>query len=68
VTRFTNGQRVTVIDGDDVGKTGRVTRIRQCDNGAWVRLDSEPAHPCFSKGDDRHNDVLLYPEQTKAGA
>lgn len=75
---FRNAERVTVTDGEDKGKTGVVVRLRRCDDGAWVRLDSEPAHPRFplldapfGKPDPRHFDILLYPEQcevAKAGA
>jgi hypothetical protein len=64
--RFSNNQRVTVIDGDDKGKTGVVVRLRRCDNGAWVCLDTEPAFPNFPADDDRHCDVMLYPEQVEA--
>jgi hypothetical protein len=65
---FSNGQRVKVTEGDDAGKTGTVVRVRRGDDGAWIRLDTEPAHPNFLAQDERHNDVMLYPEQVKAGA
>ena len=63
--RFHNNQRVTVVDGDDAGKTGTVVRLRMSDDGAWVKLDSEPAHPRFPADDSRHCDVMLYPEQAE---
>lgn len=62
---MTNGQCVTVIRGDDKGKTGRVVRVRISDNGAWVCLDSTPAKPIFPSDDGRHYDVMLYPEDVE---
>jgi hypothetical protein len=60
-----NGQRVKVISGEEHGKTGTVVRVRISDSGAWVRLDSEPVKPIFPCGDNRHNDVVLYPEEVE---
>jgi hypothetical protein len=63
---FRNGERVIVSHGDDKGKTGVVVRLRRADRGAWIYLDSEPLHPHFPVGDDRHRHVMLYPEDVDA--
>lgn len=67
--RFRDGQQVRIRECNTVprelaGRTGVVRRLRRADDGAWVRMhDDLPArHRRFSPGDDRENDILLYPE------
>lgn len=66
--KFTNSMRVEVKEHDDpamVGMLGTVVRLRQADNGAWVRmnirLDSDDFP--FPEGDSRSHHTLLYPDQ-----
>jgi hypothetical protein len=73
VTRFTLGQRVTVHaaaspDGANGnipgGACGTVVRLRRCDDGAWIELDTpahDDVHP-FPADDPRARHVLAYPE------
>jgi len=67
--RFRLGQAVRIRESDALprdlfGRTGVVRRLRYSDNGAWVRMhETVPArHRCFADGDDRENDLPLYPE------
>lgn len=64
--RFKLGEKIKVVDSDHElnGKTGRVDRLRNCDEGAWVTMDdSLPENlAVFPAGDDRRNNIVLYPE------
>lgn len=47
------------------GYTGRVDRLRPHDDGAWVRMERELPEGAayFPRGDVRHQDTLLFPEE-----
>jgi hypothetical protein len=70
MTMFRNSQRVIVVEPSSplFGKTGIVVRLRYGDHGAWVRMDENipEAIARFSVGDDRRNDIILYPDQCNA--
>lgn len=66
----TTAERVKIVDLDHpmTGECGTIYRPRRGDNGAWVAMDREPpAAACyFPTGDDRHQQILLFPEQCAA--
>jgi hypothetical protein len=62
--RFQPGDRVkvTVPNGLE-DQTGTVKRLRKSDNGAWIKMDSDPPPDLeiFPADDHRHRHMLLYP-------
>lgn len=68
--RFTLYRRVCVhvIEGKNLGGVnGTVVRMRRCDDGAWIALDTrlgaplDRVHP-FPADDSRATHVLAFPE------
>jgi len=70
-TLFKKDQGVVVTEPDHPlrGRTGRVWRLRFCDDGAWVQIngaDIGHALARFPQGDSRRNHVVLFPEQCES--
>ena len=71
--RFKNGQRVQVVTPDQehaklINQCGTVVRLLIRDESAWVRMDNDPGDELarFPVGDDRRNDVNLFPDECEA--
>lgn len=70
LSRFTNGQRVSVVNPDDEhealrGKAGKVVRLLMRDNSAWVQMDESLPESLgrFPVDDSRANHVNLWPDE-----
>jgi hypothetical protein len=66
---FQNQDRVEVYSGHLEGLQGTVIRLRRCDIGAWVRMDSKPENfkhvfP-FPDSDERSNDIVMHPMECR---
>ncbi len=70
LARFRLGMRVRVTDTESplVARKGTVCRMRRADDAAWIAMDDDlPEHlASFAVGDDRRNNIILWPEQCEA--
>ena len=66
--RFRNNQRVRIVRPDIPslsGFTGTVHRLLMRDESAWIRTDQSLPESIaqFQDGDERRNDVNLFPDE-----
>lgn len=74
MTRFEKGRRIVVIhpisERESLrGKCGTVERLLMRSAEAWVTMDEDVGPlASFPNGDDRHNNVCLWPEECEPTA